>query len=56
LPEEQRTAVELHHLKDESVTAIAEHLGRSEASVAGLLRRGLKKLRELLKEKSEPKT
>ncbi len=50
LPEDQRTAVEWHHLRDESVMVIAERLGRSEASVAGLLRRGLKKLRELLKE------
>ncbi len=48
LPEEQRTAVELHHLRDASVVEIAEIMNRTEASVAGLLRRGLKKLRELL--------
>jgi RNA polymerase sigma-70 factor, ECF subfamily len=50
LPEDQRTSVELHHLQDASVAEIAERLGRTEASVAGLLRRGLKRLRELLAE------
>jgi len=50
LPEEQRTAVELHHLRDASVAEIAEVMAKTEASVAGLLRRGLKRLRELLKE------
>jgi RNA polymerase sigma-70 factor, ECF subfamily len=50
LPEDQRTAVEWHHLHDASVADIAGRLGRTEASVAGLLRRGLKKLRELLRE------
>jgi RNA polymerase sigma-70 factor (ECF subfamily) len=50
LPEDQRTVVELHHLKDESVMEIGRRLGRTEASVAGLLRRALKKLREDLKD------
>ena len=50
LPEDQRQAVELHHLRDTSVADIALQMGRSEASVAGLLRRGLKRLRELLRE------
>lgn len=50
LPEEQRSAVEMHHLRDTSVAEIAALMARSEASVAGLLRRGLKKLRELLRE------
>ncbi|MGL4555311.1 MAG: sigma-70 family RNA polymerase sigma factor [Gemmataceae bacterium] len=48
LPDEQRSAVEMHHLRGLPVTAIAAELGRTEASVAGLLRRGLKRLRELL--------
>lgn len=50
LPPDQRVAVELRHLHFYSVPAIAELLGRSTASVAGLLRRGLKRLREDLEE------
>jgi RNA polymerase sigma-70 factor (ECF subfamily) len=50
LPPDQRTAVELHHLKDLSVSDIAQQMGRTEPSVTGLLRRGLQKLRELLHE------
>lgn len=50
LPAPQREAVALHHLQGMALTALAGHLGRSEAAVAGLLRRGLKKLRELLQD------
>ena len=50
LPEDQRTAVELHHLRDGPVAEIARRMGRTEAAVAGLLRRGLKRLRELMAE------
>ena len=50
LPDEQRAAVELHHLRELPVAEIAQAMGRTEASVAGLLRRGLKRLRELLQE------
>jgi RNA polymerase sigma-70 factor (ECF subfamily) len=52
LPEDQRSVVEAHHLRDAPVAEIAVQMGRTEAAVAGLLRRGLKKLRELLKEPS----
>lgn len=48
LPEAQRNAVELKHLHGLEVAEISRLLDRSEASVAGLLRRGLARLRELL--------
>jgi len=48
LPEDQRAAVEMRYLEGVPVARIGERLGRSEASVAGLLRRGLDRLRELL--------
>jgi len=49
LPEDQRQIVDLKHLQGWSVGEICRHVGKSEAAVAGLLRRGLKRLRELLK-------
>jgi RNA polymerase sigma-70 factor (ECF subfamily) len=48
LPEDQRAALDLKHLHGWSVERIGQHLGRSDAAVAGLLRRGLKELRRLL--------
>jgi RNA polymerase sigma-70 factor (ECF subfamily) len=48
LPEHQHAAVELHHLQGMSLAQTAEQLGRSEASAAGLVRRGMERLRELL--------
>jgi RNA polymerase sigma-70 factor, ECF subfamily len=50
LPDAQREAVILHHLQGWTLAELAGHLGRSEPAVAGLLHRGLKKLRELLGE------
>lgn len=49
LPEDQRVVVEMKHLQGRSVAEIAEAIGRSETAVGGLLRRGLKRLRELMK-------
>jgi RNA polymerase sigma-70 factor (ECF subfamily) len=48
LPPEQRLVFELHHLQAWSVADVAVQLGRTEAAVAGLLRRGLKQLRTQL--------
>ena len=50
LPEAQRDAVELHHLHGCSLAETADALDRTAAAVVGLLRRGLKRLRELLQE------
>jgi RNA polymerase sigma-70 factor (ECF subfamily) len=48
LPEKQRRAVELHHIKGWPLEEIAQELGCTRPAVAGLLHRGLKKLREVL--------
>jgi RNA polymerase sigma-70 factor, ECF subfamily len=50
LPEDQRRAMELHHLKGCTVAEVALEIGRSKTAVVGLLFRGLKKLRRLLQE------
>ena len=50
LPEDQRAAVEWRHLQGRPVPEVAKLMDRTTASVAGLLRRGLKRLRELLPE------
>ena len=48
LPDDQRRAVELHHLQGFPSALVAERLGRTEVAVAGLLRRGLSRLRTLI--------
>ena len=48
LPEAQRRAVELHYLRGWRLEEIANHLGRGKSAVAGLLHRGLDRLRKLL--------
>jgi RNA polymerase sigma-70 factor (ECF subfamily) len=53
LPEDQRQVVELHHLKGLPVAEVAGEMGRTRAAVVGLLFRGLKKLRQLLREHGE---
>jgi RNA polymerase sigma-70 factor (ECF subfamily) len=50
LPIDQRTAVELHHLRGYAVAEVARQMGRGEGAVGALLVRGLKKLRERLRE------
>jgi len=51
LPDEYRTALELKHLQGLAVAEIGQLMGRSPASVAGLLRRGMDQLRTLLCER-----
>jgi RNA polymerase sigma-70 factor, ECF subfamily len=53
LPEDQRRVVELHYLKGLTVADVAEHIGRTRPAAVGLLFRGLKRLRELLREPGE---
>lgn len=50
LPDDQREAVELRYLHGCTVRAIADQMGRTTPAVAGLLHRGLARLRELLGE------
>ena len=50
LPADQRRAVELHYLRGQSLAQVGQELERGERAVAGLLGRGLRKLRQLLSE------
>ncbi len=50
LPEAQREALVLQHWHGWTLAQIGEQMGRSPAAVAGLLKRGLKQLRERLQE------
>jgi RNA polymerase sigma-70 factor (ECF subfamily) len=53
LPEEQREAVELHYCHGWTLAQIAEHLGKTPPSVAGLVHRGLLKLRDKMHESQQ---
>src|SRR5262245_12676290 len=48
LPEAQREAVERHYLLGQPVAAVAAETGKTPAALAGLLKRGLRQLREAL--------
>jgi RNA polymerase sigma-70 factor (ECF subfamily) len=48
LPDRQRQAVELRHLRGLSLTEVAGEMGCTRTAVVGLLHRGVEKLRELL--------
>jgi len=48
LPDDQRTAVEMHHLQGQPLTEVAEVLGRRKGAVATLLFRGMTRLRKEL--------
>ena len=48
LPEGQREAVILHYFQDLSLPTVAERMGKSATAAAGLVHRGLSKLRSTL--------
>jgi RNA polymerase sigma-70 factor (ECF subfamily) len=53
LPEDQRRVVELHYLKGLAVADVAVEIGRTRPAAVGLLFRGLKRLRERLRDAGE---
>jgi RNA polymerase sigma-70 factor, ECF subfamily len=54
LPEPQREALVLQHWQGLSLAEIGARLDRTPAAVAGLIKRGMRRLRELLHEGAEP--
>ncbi|MEX0718865.1 MAG: sigma-70 family RNA polymerase sigma factor [Planctomycetaceae bacterium] len=54
LPEDQQTAIRLRHLEHWTLPRIASHMARSETAVAGLIKRGLKSMREWAAFRSGP--
>jgi RNA polymerase sigma-70 factor (ECF subfamily) len=54
LPEVERRVVELHYLRGLTVADVAEHIGRTRPAAVGLLFRGLKRLRQILRDAGEP--
>lgn len=48
LPVDQRTAVELRYIGQQSLQAIADEMGRTIGSVAGLIRRGVEAMQSYL--------
>ena len=55
LPTPQQEAIVLHHLREWTIAEVAAQLGRSEAAVAGLLHRGLRRLRQLMGQTPDPR-
>jgi RNA polymerase sigma-70 factor (ECF subfamily) len=53
LPEAQREALVLQHWEGRSLAEIASHMQRTPAAVAGLLKRGLRQLRDELSNSSD---
>jgi RNA polymerase sigma-70 factor (ECF subfamily) len=53
LPEAQREALVLQHWQEWTLARIAEHMGRTPAAIAGLLKRGLSQLRVELNDARE---
>ena len=52
LPDDQRLAIELHHLKELPLVQIACLMDRPEGAVAALIYRGMKKLRTAIEDPS----
>lgn len=50
MPDLQREAVILHHLQGLKTAEVARQMERSEASVSGLLRRGIKILNQMMRD------
>jgi RNA polymerase sigma-70 factor, ECF subfamily len=48
MPDDERTAVEMHHLRGRPLAEVAEMLGRSKGAVATLLYRAMARLRKEL--------
>jgi len=53
LPEDQQRAIVLHYWQEQTIPQIAQVMGRSPASVGGLVHRGLSKLRTALADLDE---
>ena len=54
LPETQAEAIRLRYMEGLPLSEIVERMGKSEMAVAGLLKRGLQKLRTILDDTSSP--
>ncbi len=54
LPADAREALVLQHWHGWTLAKIAEHLGRTPGSVAGLIHRGLQQLKKILATREEP--
>jgi len=54
LPETQAEAIRLRYMEGLPLSEIVERMGKSETAVAGLLKRGLKKLRQHFQGESSP--
>ena len=54
LPETQAEAIRLRYMEGLPLSEIVQRMGKSDTAVAGLLKRGLKKLRVLLDTQSSP--
>ena len=50
LPDSQRDAIRMHYLEGMKLSEVAKQLGKSTGAIAGLLHRGMKTLRQQLRE------